>query len=127
MNADQILAVGAIAFAFFSFVIVLAISVIRERESRVTSPSGLARRAANFDLEGVAEPRRSTETWFDFVWIRFWRAVTTYIRCKQRTMPGRMDLLVVVILTSAFVVSWPEVAERVLDIYREHLAANTAE
>lgn len=127
MSPEHILAIGVILFAFFSFSIVLAVSVIRERESLAVSPSGLARRAANFDLEGVAEPKHKTETWFNFVWVRFWRAVATYIRCKRRTMPGRMDLLVVTLLMGAFAVSWLDIIDKVLDVYRAHLVGQLPE
>lgn len=120
MNPEQILAVGAVAFAFISFSIVVLISVIRERESRPSSPSGLARRAANMDLENVAEPKRAYESWFNFFWVRLWRIVASYVRCKRRTMPGTMDLCIVALLIGALAISWLDIIDKVLDIYREH-------
>lgn len=122
MTPEVIFAIGAVVFAFFSFSIVLAISIVRERESHSGSPSGLARRAANLDLEAVAAPKRDDESWFNFVWVRAWRGVAAYVRCKRRTMPGRMDLLVVAILVAAVTLTWLDILDKVLDIYREHLA-----
>ena len=127
MSPEQILAVGAVAFAFFSFSIVVLISVIRERESRPSSPSGLARRAANMDLEKAAEPKRANESWFNFLWVRLCRIVASYLRCKRRTMPGTMDLCIVALLMGAFAISWLDIIDKVLDIYLEHQTGGASE
>lgn len=116
MTVEIVALACGLIFAMFSLTVVPWLSYLRDKESSAESPTGLARRLGDYEVQRVFEPLRSDQRWYLQILFRLGRAVAVYIRCKRRTMPGRIDIAIVIAFVSVAVLSWSDVVFKILEM-----------